>query len=413
MELKKSIPSDWNVISVFEIADKQKARFDDGDWIEAEHITDKGVRLIQTGNIGVGGFVEKDAKKYVYDASFDLLKCKELQVGDLLICRLAEPAGRACILPDIAETKVITSVDVTVFRPSHEKFNRGYLAQYFSTPQWFEAVLEQVGGTTHKRISRSALGKIPVPIPSELAEQRAIAEALGDVDALLSGLEKLITKKRDLKQAAVQQLLTGKTRLPGFRGAWEVKKIGEFTDCTAGGTPSTSNGDYWGGNIRWMNSGELNLKRVHEVEGRITIAGLNNSSTKVIPSGCVLIGLAGQGRTRGTVAMNYVELCTNQSIAAIFPNSSFSSEYLYQNLDSRYEELRELSSGGGGRGGLNLMLIKGLEIPFPSVEEQAAIAEVLSDMDSEVTALEARRDKTRLLKQGMMQELLTGKTRLI
>lgn len=111
--------------------------------------------------------------------------------------------------------------------------------------------------------------------------------------------------------------------------------------------------------------------------------------------------------------MNYVELCTNQSIAAIFPNPSFSSEYLYQNLDSRYEELRELSSGGGGRGGLNLTLIKGLEIPFPSVEEQTAIAEVLSDMDAELAALEARREKTRLLKQGMMQELLTGKTRLV
>ncbi|WP_037056603.1 restriction endonuclease subunit S [Ralstonia pickettii] len=262
-------------------------------------------------------------------------------------------------------------------------------------------------------INGQKLKTYPIPLPPTTAEQSAIAEALSDVDALLSGLDKLIAKKRNLKQAAMQQLLTGKTRLPGFAGAWEVTKIGRFTDCTAGGTPSTLIAGYWGGNIRWMNSGELNLRRVYEVEGRITTAGLNNSSTKLIPSGCVLIGLAGQGRTRGTVAMNYVELCTNQSIAAIFPNPSFSSEYLYQNLDSRYEELRELSSGGGGRGGLNLTLIKGLEIPFPSVEEQTAIAEVLSDMDAELAALEARREKTRLLKQGMMQELLTGKTRLV
>ncbi|MBU9680480.1 restriction endonuclease subunit S [Burkholderia multivorans] len=273
--------------------------------------------------------------------------------------------------------------------------------------------LEKFADTTSvPQINNKHINPLRFPFPL-LPEQSAIATALSDVDALLASLEALITKKRDIKQAAMQQLLTGKTRLPGFKGEWEVKKIGEFTDCTAGGTPSTLRDDFWGGDIRWMNSGELNFRRVYEVEGRITEAGLINSSTKLIPPGCVLIGLAGQGRTRGTVAMNYVELCTNQSIAAIFPNSSFSTEYLYQNLDSRYEELRGLSSGGGGRGGLNLALIKGLDIPFPSIAEQTAIAEVLSDMDAELAALEARRAKTRLLKQGMMQELLTGKTRLV
>ncbi|RQT03272.1 restriction endonuclease subunit S [Burkholderia contaminans] len=295
---------------------------------------------------------------------------------------------------------------VLVLEPKRESVG-SFFAEYINSQ--VEFAIESTGVP---QLTAPQIGAYSIVVPP-LPEQTAIAEALGDVNALLSGLDKLIAKKGDLKQAAMRQLLTGKTRLPGFGGAWDVRKIGEFTDCTAGGTPSTWNSDYWGGNIRWMNSGELNLRRVHEVEGRITIAGLNNSSTKVIPSGCVLIGLAGQGRTRGTVAMNYLELCTNQSIAAIFPNSSFSSEYLYQNLDSRYEELRELSSGGGGRGGLNLTLIKGLEIPFPSIEEQTAIAEVLFDMDSEVAALEAQRDKTRLLKQGMMQELLTGKTRLI
>jgi type I restriction enzyme S subunit len=111
--------------------------------------------------------------------------------------------------------------------------------------------------------------------------------------------------------------------------------------------------------------------------------------------------------------MNTVELCTNQSIAAIFPNEAFVPEYLYYNLDSRYEELRELSSGQGGRGGLNLTVIKALVVPFPSVGEQTAIAAVLSDMDADLAALEARREKTNALKQGMMQELLTGRTRLV
>ena len=127
----------------------------------------------------------------------------------------------------------------------------------------------------------------------------------------------------------------------------------------------------------------------------------------------MLIGLAGQGKTRGTVAINLIELCTNQSIAAIFPNKSFNSEYLFHNLDARYDELRELSTGDGGRGGLNLKIIKSIDIPFPSLKEQEAIASVLSDLDAELAALESRREKTRNIKQAMMQELLTGKTRLV
>ena len=246
-----------------------------------------------------------------------------------------------------------------------------------------------------------------------LPKQRAIADALSDVDGLLAALERLIAKKRDLKQAAMQQLLTGQTRLPGFYGEWEVKQIDEFADCTAGGTPNTRMSEYWGGSIRWMSSGELNLKRVEEVEGRITESGLKNSSTNMIPKKSVLLGLAGQGKTRGTVAMNFVDLCTNQSIAAILPNKAYVPDYLYFNLDSRYDELRELSAGDGGRGGLNLKIIRGIPVSFPSIPEQTAIAEVLSDMDAELAALEQRREKTRLLKQAMMQELLTGRTRLV
>lgn len=252
-----------------------------------------------------------------------------------------------------------------------------------------------------------------VPIPPTKTEQGAIADALSDADALIESLGQLIAKKRQIKQGAMQELLTGKQRLPGFSEEWEVKGVGEFTDCTAGGTPSTRVLEYWGGNIRWMNSGELNLKMVSEVEGRITEEGLRSSSTKMIPPNCILIGLAGQGKTRGTVAMNLIPLCTNQSIAAIFPNPTFVPEYLYYNLDARYDELRELSAGDGGRGGLNLTIIRSIAVPFPSHKEQSTIAEILSDMDAEIAALETKLTKARHIKQGMMQELLTGRIRLV
>ena len=163
-----------------------------------------------------------------------------------------------------------------------------------------------------------------------------------------------------------------------------------------------------------MNSGELNNKKICDVEGRITQKGMQNSSAHLIPKYCVLIGLAGQGKTRGTAAYNYISLCTNQSIAAIYPNDKkFDSRFLYYIIDSMYESLRELSSGDGGRGGLTKGLISNLEIYMPEVPEQQAIAQVLSDMDSEIEQLEKKLSKYQLIKQGMMQELLTGRIRLV
>ena len=193
---------------------------------------------------------------------------------------------------------------------------------------------------------------------------------------------------------------------------WEVKKISKFTQTTAGGTPSTQKNEYWNGDIKWMNSGELNLKKVFNVENKITELGLKNSSTKLIPVKCILIGLAGQGKTRGTVAMNMVELCTNQSIAAIYPNDSFISEFLYYNLDNRYAELRRLSTGDGGRGGLNLKLINSLKIPLPPLPEQKAIADCLSTWDVAIEKQSALITALTDRKKALMQQLLTGKKRL-
>ncbi len=193
---------------------------------------------------------------------------------------------------------------------------------------------------------------------------------------------------------------------------WEVKRISDFTSVVTGGTPSTQHPEYWGGDIRWMNSGELNFKFVRDVEGRITMDGLNNSSTHIIPAECVLVGLAGQGKTRGTAAYNLVSLCPNQSIAAFLPTRSHFSLYLYYVIDSLYDYLRLLSSGDGGRGALNKQILSSLHVALPPIAEQRAIAEALSDVDGLIAALDKKIAKKRLLKQGAMQQLLTGKKRL-
>lgn len=202
----------WTETTLLELADNKKELFDDGDWIEAEHITDDGIRIVQTGNVGVGKFIEKDQKKYINENSFKILKCKTLEIGDLLICRLAEPAGRACILPNIGEEKIVTSVDVTIFRPTEEKANRIFLKHLFSTAEWFKNISEKVGGTTHKRISRGALGKIKIFIP-HLDEQNRIASFLFALESENSKIETLIIKYKNLKTGMMQDLLTGKKRL--------------------------------------------------------------------------------------------------------------------------------------------------------------------------------------------------------
>jgi type I restriction enzyme S subunit len=193
---------------------------------------------------------------------------------------------------------------------------------------------------------------------------------------------------------------------------WDVKKIGDLTKTTAGGTPSTTHRSYWGGDIKWMSSGELNLKRIIDVDGRITEDGLRNSSTKLIPKGCVLVGLAGQGKTRGTVAINLVELCTNQSVAAIFPSKSFNAEFLYYNLDSRYDELRQLSTGDGGRGGLNLNIINSIQIPLPKLSEQAAIAKCLSTWDRAIEVANKLIEQKEFQKKWLTKQLLSSKKKL-
>jgi type I restriction enzyme S subunit len=202
----------WERKSLHELSDNKKELFDDGDWIEAEHITSEGTRLIQTGNIGIGEFIEKENKKYIYEASFHKLKCKPLTEGDLLICRLAEPAGRACILPNIGESRIVTSVDVTIFRPRPEVANRAFLVNIFSTSNWFQQVVEKVGGTTHKRISRSSLGRIEISTP-HIKEQNRIAEIFLDMDAEIETLESKLAKYKMIKQGMMQNLLTGRIRL--------------------------------------------------------------------------------------------------------------------------------------------------------------------------------------------------------
>lgn len=193
---------------------------------------------------------------------------------------------------------------------------------------------------------------------------------------------------------------------------WDVRSIKDCTDVVTGATPSTSVKEFWDGDIPWMSSGELNKKYIDEVDGRITQKGYDNCGTHMVPSNCVLIGLAGQGKTRGTAAINHIPLCTNQSIGSILPKQEFDSLFLFHYLDSQYNQLRLLSAGDGGRGGLNKQLLLNILFPFPYISEQRKIGKVLTETDNLIIGLDRVIRKKKLIKRGTMQQLLSGNVRM-
>jgi len=183
--------------------------------------------------------------------------------------------------------------------------------------------------------------------------------------------------------------------------------LGNICECVLGGTPSTENPMFWGGTIPWMASGDVHLRRIHDVPGRITETGLRCSNATLINPPAVAVGLAGQGKTRGTVALILCSLSTNQSIALLHANGSdLRTDYLFHNLDRRYEELRARSSGGG-RGGLSKAILEAVPIDLPPINEQQRISNILDTLDTAIRETEALIDKFKAVKQGLLHDLLT------
>ena len=164
--------------------------------------------------------------------------------------------------------------------------------------------------------------------------------------------------------------------------SYDIKKVGDFAECFAGATPSTKISSYWdNGNIPWMSSGEVHKVRVQDTDAKITQQGYDGCSTKMVPIHSIVIALAGQGKTRGTVAINDIELCTNQSLCAIVPNEEVNYEYLFHNLRGRYKELRSMSGDVDGRGGLNLKHIQSIKVIVPPMSEQMKFVSIARQAD--------------------------------
>lgn len=246
-------------------------------------------------------------------------------------------------------------------------------------------------GNDQLNLNTSRIALIPVPFPDD-DEQRAIAGALSDADALIESLQQLVAKKRQVKHGAMQVLLTGKRRLPGFSGEWEVKRLGEVADVKKGELITEE--DAIPGSIPVIAGG----KKPSYFHSRANRVGKT-------------ITVSGSGASAGYVSFFDVPIFASDC-STISEGPNYVTEFIYSVLLLQQEQIYRAQTGGA-QPHIHPNDLRPMSIPVPPKAEQAAIAAVLSDMDAEIAALEAKLAKARQVKQGMMQELLTGKIRLV
>ncbi len=286
-----------------------------------------------------------------------------------------------------------------------------FIRQAISSRETRRQLENSMNGSALQEIPIATLRSFRILAPKGISEQRAIAAALSDIDALLSGLDRLIAKKRDLKQAAMQQLLTGKTRLPGFEGEWEVRRLGDIAGIQRGASPRPIDSPVWfddGSAIGWVRISDITGagKFLLETSQRLSPLGVKHS--RFVPAGSLIMSICA---TVGRPVITKIDVCIHDGFVVM---DDLDAEQLFIYYVLKWVEPDWSRHGQtGSQMNLNTGLIKDLLLKLPSRGEQNAIANVLSDMDAELVALEARREKTRALKQGMMQELLTGRTRLV
>ena len=287
----------------------------------------------------------------------------------------------------------------------------GYCKQFISWPVTRSRLEQSMNGSALQEVSIATLRSFAIALPPTKIEQDAIAEVLSDTDALIESLEQLIAKKRHIKQGAMQDLLVGTRRPPGFDDSWELMQLGVLTDMMSGGTPLSSTPAYYDGDIPWVSISDMTRcgKVIEFTDRNLSREGLASSAARIFPAGTVLYAMYA---SLGECAIAGTSLCSSQAILGIRPKANLNNEFLYYHLTSTKNVVKSMGQQGT-QANLNKGMVQAFQINLPPLPEQTAIATILSDMDAELAALEAKLAKTRQLKQGMMRELLTGRIRLV
>jgi type I restriction enzyme S subunit len=295
----------------------------------------------------------------------------------------------------------------------------------FMAPEWKRLM----AGSTHNSIYMPVFQSLQVLLPP-VPEQEMIAKALSDADTLIESVVQLLEKKHSLKRGAMQELLAGRTRLPGFGVArgfnqtevgrapsdWKVMNLGAICQTSSGTTPSRALKEryYDQGSIAWVKTLDLNNSDVFTTEEKVTEAAFMETSLKVYPIGTVLVAMYGGFNQIGRTGLLKRPAAVNQAITAIRPNATeLISGYLIRNLNYRVKYWKSVASSSRKDPNITSKDVKDFPIACPTLAEQEAIVEVLTDIDADIAALEVKLAKFRQVKHGMVQQLLTGRTRLV
>ena len=399
------IPEEWDIrplLSTVRIANGQVSPrvepYKSMVLVAPDHIESSTGKLLAKKTAAEQGAI---SGKYVFES------------GDIVYSKI-RPYLRKAILADFSG---LCSADMYPLKPATDISARYILAVIlgYRFSKYAESVSVRSG---MPKINRTELAdfSLAVPLPPE---QRAIAKALSDADELLATLDQVIAKKRDLKQAAMQQLLTGKTRLPGFFGEWQKKTLGEL-GVTYGGLTGKTKSDFGVGTAKYVTFMNVMTNAVidcaaceqvnvsaSETQNRVLRGDLlfnGSSETPEEVAFCSLMAEEVPDLYLNSFCFGF-RLFDDQQV-----NGLFLTYYIRANPG---REMMKSLAQGSTRYNLSKTALREASVLLPLKDEQVAIADVLSEMDAELIALEARRDKTDNIKQAMMQELLTGKTRLV
>lgn len=365
--------------------------FSDGDWIESKDQSNKGIRLVQTGNIGEGLYLEKEERaKYVSEEIFESLKCTEIYPGDILISRLPEPVGRACIIPPKKE-RMITAVDCTICRVDESIVSKEYLCYFMRSNAYYTKLLGSVTGTTRKRISRKNLGNIELEIPPKEEQTDVVSQLECLINVINSRNKELQLFDNLIKARFVEMFGNPVTNEKG----WNQKQLGEITTkLGSGATPK-------GGKEAYQEDGITLIRSMNVHNGLFEYKELAHISeeqaTKLdnvtIEENDVLLNITGASVARSCVVPSKIlPARVNQHVCIIRCNQRIVPEFLNKLLiDDNYQRLLwSIARGGATREAITKQQVESLKIIVPPIELQNQFADFVHQVDkSKVTVQKA------------------------
>ena len=421
--MSKVVPEGWQISSVEDLLTPD-CLFSDGDWVESKDQDPAGTnRLLQLADIGDGRFVNK-SNRFMNDEQFNRLNCTQLQEGDVLIARMPEPIGRACILPRL-DNRLATVVDIAILRPS--AVDSYWLMSVINSAGFRTKIEEQSSGTTRTRIGRTALSKIKLLFPP-LPEQKKIASILTSVDEVIENTQRQIDKLQDLKKATMNELLTkgiGHTEfkdseLGRIPKSWEVKTLMQFSaeekntfvngpfgsdllssEMQDSGIPviyvqDISDGKYLRKTSRFVTETKADaLIACNTFNGDIIVQKVGDP-----PAGAALF----IAEDRAIVTQDVIRIRVASDVQAGFVTYLLNSHWAEK-------EVRKIAIEGT-RTRVSLTEYKQIKLPKPPMEEQVKIASMLSSIDDMIQIKQKRVFHKKSLKKSLMQDLLTGKVRV-